>query len=45
MSEAELSDRLYRWTKPNGGHDIGRIVEHAADMRDPVMHLLRCEFG
>lgn len=37
---AKLSDKLYRWTKPNGGHDIGRIVWHAGASK-----LMRCEFG
>ena len=45
MSEAKLSDKLYRWRGDDGGWQIGRIVEGAADMRDPVEHLLRCDFG
>ncbi len=45
---ARLSDKLYRWTKPDGGHCIGRVVEQTQTITsDPigVVDLVRSDFG
>lgn len=44
-TEAKLSDKLYKWIGPNGGWQVGRIVEGASELSDPVEHLMRCDFG
>ena len=56
MSEAELSEQLYRWRGDDGGWQIGRIVEgcrrpaiaECADNQQPIWvseELMRCEHG
>ncbi len=47
---AKLSDKLYRWTKPDGGQCIGRIVEDAYITRFTTFGtsttlLVRSDFG
>lgn len=47
MSEAKLSEQLYRWTGDDGGHQIGRKVSLPLD--EPgcgeAFYLMRCEHG
>lgn len=45
MSEAKLSDKLYRWIGENGGWQIGRKVLGAGPPYGPEVALMRCEFG
>lgn len=56
MSEAELSDRLYRWIGDDGGWQIGREVLGAAQfgakahegtrfLAAAIVRLMRCEHG
>ena len=41
---AKLSDKLYRWTKPDGGHAIGRKV-YGTYCAASDLYLVRCDFG
>ncbi len=46
-SEAKLSEQIYRWTKPDGGHDIGRKVlcHFGREVTVGLSILMRCDFG